>query len=112
MSGHIFFKKSWYGFDDGTYAGCRLLETVSKTPDSNHLPNALPTSFSIPELNVACAEGESHSETAALPALAGDSFKHSAQSSCINGLCVDWPDGFCLIRMSSTTPLLVLRFEG
>jgi phosphomannomutase len=61
MSGHIFFKERWYGFDDGTYAGCRLLEIVSRAPDANVLLNALPTSFSTPELNVQCAEGEPHS---------------------------------------------------
>jgi phosphomannomutase len=54
MSGHIFFKERWYGFDDGTYAGCRLLEIVSRSPDANAVLNALPTSFSTPELNVAC----------------------------------------------------------
>jgi phosphomannomutase len=112
MSGHIFFKERWYGFDDGTYAGCRLLEIVSKSPDANAVLHALPTSFSTPELNVACAEGEPHSVTAALQALAGDAFKPPAQVSTIDGLRVDWPDGFGLIRASNTTPVLVLRFEG
>jgi phosphomannomutase len=112
MSGHIFFKERWYGFDDGTYAGCRLLEIVSKSPDANAVLHALPTSFSTPELNVACAEGEPHSVTAALQALAGDAFKPPAQVSSIDGLRVDWPDGFGLIRASNTTPVLVLRFEG
>ncbi|MGH6626209.1 MAG: phosphomannomutase/phosphoglucomutase, partial [Burkholderiaceae bacterium] len=58
MSGHIFFKERWFGFDDGTYAGCRLLEILSKSPDANAVLNGLPTSFSTPELNVKCAEGE------------------------------------------------------
>ena len=58
MSGHIFFKERWFGFDDGTYAGCRLLEILSQSPDGNAVLNALPTSFSTPELNVKCAEGE------------------------------------------------------
>jgi phosphomannomutase len=112
MSGHIFFKERWYGFDDGTYAGCRLLEIVSKTPDANAVLNALPTSFSTPELNVACAEGEPHSVTSALQVLAGDAFKAPAKVFTIDGLRVDWPDGFGLIRASNTTPVLVLRFEG
>ncbi len=74
--------------------------------------NALPTSFSTPELNVACAEGEPHTVTQALQALAGDRFKAPARVFTIDGLRVDWPDGFGLIRASNTTPVLVLRFEG
>jgi phosphomannomutase len=112
MSGHIFFKERWFGFDDGTYAGCRLLEIVSQSPDANAVLNALPTSFSTPELNVACAEGEPHSVTRSLQGLAGDAFKAPAKVFTIDGLRVDWPDGFGLIRASNTTPVLVLRFEG
>ena len=112
MSGHIFFKERWYGFDDGTYAGCRLLEIVSKAPDANAVLNALPSSFSTPELNVACAEGEPHSVTSALQVLAGDAFKAPAKVFTLDGLRVDWLDGFGLIRASNTTPVLVLRFEG
>lgn len=112
MSGHIFFKERWYGFDDGTYAGCRLLEILSRSPDANAVLNALPSSFSTPELNVLCAEGEPHSVTSALQFLAGDVFKAPAQVFTLDGLRVDWPDGFGLIRASNTTPVLVLRFEG
>ncbi|MFT3776986.1 MAG: phosphomannomutase/phosphoglucomutase [Ottowia sp.] len=112
MSGHIFFKERWYGFDDGTYAGCRLLEILSRHPDPSAVLNALPTSFSTPELNVPCAEGEPHRLAAELQALAGDLFAEPAQVSTIDGLRVDWPDGFGLIRASNTTPVLVLRFEG
>ncbi|WP_369646237.1 phosphomannomutase/phosphoglucomutase [Variovorax sp. V118] len=110
MSGHIFFKERWYGFDDGTYAGCRLLEILSKHPDANAVLNALPTSFSTPELNVACAEGEPHALVARL--VQNARFDAPAQVSTIDGLRVDWPDGFGLIRASNTTPVLVLRFEG
>ena len=112
MSGHIFFKERWYGFDDGTYAGCRLLEILSRHPDPSAVLNALPTSHSTPELNVACAEGEPHRLAAELQGLAADAFKAPAQVSTIDGLRVDWPDGFGLIRASNTTPVLVLRFEG
>ena len=112
MSGHIFFKERWFGFDDGTYAGCRLLEILSRHPDANAVLNGLPTSFSTPELNVACAEGEPHTVTQALQARAGGVFKAPAQISTIDGLRVDWPDGFGLVRASNTTPVLVLRFEG
>ena len=122
MSGHIFFKERWYGFDDGTYAGCRLLEIVSRSPDANAVLDALPTSFSTPELNVKCAEGEPHRVTAELQAVAEQALAASATAagrdpalahiSSIDGLRVDWPDGFGLVRASNTTPVLVLRFEG
>ena len=112
MSGHIFFKERWFGFDDGTYAGCRLLEILSRHPDANAVLNGLPTSFSTPELNVACAEGEPHTVTRALQDKAAGLFQAPARVSDIDGLRVDWPDGFGLIRASNTTPVLVLRFEG
>ncbi|TXI17512.1 MAG: phosphomannomutase/phosphoglucomutase, partial [Ottowia sp.] len=130
MSGHIFFKERWFGFDDGTYAGCRLLEILSRSPDASAVLNALPTSCSTPELNVPCAEGEAHRLAAELQALAPVVFAEplsarpegsepraagsagAAAISTIDGLRVDWPDGFGLIRASNTTPVLVLRFEG
>jgi phosphomannomutase len=110
MSGHIFFKERWYGFDDGTYAGCRLLEILSQSPDANAVLNALPTSFSTPELNVKCAEGQAHHLVDQL--VAGFNMAAPAKLTTIDGLRVDWPDGFGLIRASNTTPVLVLRFEG
>src|SRR6059058_495890 len=109
MSGHIFFKERWYGFDDGTYAGCRLLEILSRSPNPSAILDALPTSFSTPELNVKCQEGEPHRVVAELVKKA--SFPQ-AKVSTIDGLRVDWDDGFGLIRASNTTPVLVLRFEG
>ncbi|MFM8610745.1 MAG: phosphomannomutase/phosphoglucomutase [Burkholderiaceae bacterium] len=113
MSGHIFFKERWFGFDDGTYAGARLLEILSRHTDPSAVLNALPTSHSTPELNVKCAEGEPHALVAQLVGLvAGARFDAPAQVSTIDGLRVDWPDGFGLIRASNTTPVLVLRFEG
>ena len=116
MSGHIFFKERWFGFDDGTYAGCRLLEILSKSADASAVLNALPTSFSTPELNVACAEGEPHRVSAALLDLAASgnlpSPAFKPEVCAIDGLRIDWIDGFGLIRASNTTPVLVLRFEG
>lgn len=112
MSGHIFFKERWFGFDDGTYAGCRLLEILSRSSDPSAVLKALPTSCCTPELNVTCEEGEPHRLTAQLQALAPSSFEAPASISTIDGLRVDWPDGFGLIRASNTTPVLVLRFEG
>ena len=110
MSGHIFFKERWFGFDDGTYAGARMLEILSRSIDANAVLHALPTSFSTPEINVACAEGEPHVLVAQLVASAV--FAAPAKVNTIDGLRVDWPDGFGLIRASNTTPVLVLRFEG
>ena len=110
MSGHIFFKERWFGFDDGTYAAARLLEILSRHPDANAVLNGLPTSHSTPELNVACAEGEPHAVVKCLVELAR--FDAPAKISTIDGVRVDWPDGFGLIRASNTTPVLVLRFEG
>jgi phosphomannomutase len=110
MSGHIFFKERWFGFDDGTYAGCRLLEILSRHADPSAVLDALPTSFSTPELNVKCAEGEPQRLVAEL--LKTAKFDAPAEVSTIDGVRVDWPDGFGLIRASNTTPVLVLRFEG
>ncbi len=110
MSGHIFFKERWYGFDDGTYAGARLLEIVSRSADASAVLNALPTSFSTPELNVTCKEGEPHNVVEKL--LKAVNFSAPAVVNSIDGVRVDWPDGFGLIRASNTTPVLVLRFEG
>ncbi|SHE78519.1 phosphomannomutase [Lampropedia hyalina DSM 16112] len=110
MSGHIFFKERWYGFDDGTYAGTRLLEILSRHPDPSAVLNALPSSHSTPEMNIACAEGEPHALVAQLVERAH--FPAPAKVSTIDGLRADWPDGFGLVRASNTTPVLVLRFEG
>ena len=112
MSGHIFFKERWFGFDDGTYAGCRLLEIVSREVDANAVLDALPTSFSTPELNVACAEGEAPDVVDRAVEIAKTTFAAPARLNTIDGLRVDWPDGFGLMRSSNTTPVLVLRFEG
>jgi len=112
MSGHIFFKERWYGFDDGSYAGARLLEILSRSADASAVLHALPSSHSTPELNVACAEGEPARLVAELIALGQQQFVAPAQVSTIDGLRIDWPDGFGLIRASNTTPVLVLRFEG
>ncbi len=110
MSGHIFFKERWFGFDDGTYAGGRILEILSRHEDPSAVLDALPSSFSTPELNVQCAEGEPHRLVDQLVKTA--KFDAPAEVSTIDGVRVDWPDGFGLIRASNTTPVLVLRFEG
>jgi phosphomannomutase len=109
MSGHIFFGERWYGFDDAMYTAGRLLEILSRNADPSAVLEGLPTSHSTPELNVACAEGESHALVAQLQ---GQAQFPGAEISTIDGLRADYPDGFGLIRASNTTPVLVLRFEG
>jgi phosphomannomutase/phosphoglucomutase len=110
MSGHVFFKDRWYGFDDGLYAGARLLEIVSRAADASGVLEALPDSLSTPELHVDCAEGENHALVAELQAHA--QFEGATDIVTIDGLRVHYPDGFGLVRASNTTPVLVLRFEA
>jgi phosphomannomutase len=114
MSGHIFFGERWYGFDDATYCAARMLEILSRSKDPSALLNALPTSFNTPELNVPCEEGEHHRLVTELQARLADGRLtfDGAEVNTIDGLRVDWSDGFGLIRGSNTTPVLVLRFEG
>src|SRR5664279_4983249 len=110
MSGHIFFGERWYGFDDATYTAARLLEILSASADPSAVLDALPTSFSTPELNVACAEGEPAEVVARLRAEA--KFPGAREVVTIDGVRVEYDDGFGLVRASNTTPVLVLRFEG
>lgn len=109
MSGHIFFAERWYGFDDAMYTAGRLLEILSRSDDPSAVLNALPTSFSTPELNVPCAEGEPPVVIAEL--LASAEFP-GAKITTTDGLRADYADGFGLVRASNTTPVLVMRFEG
>ena len=110
MSGHIFFNERWYGFDDAMYTAARMLEILSRSDDPSAVLNALPTSFSTPELNVPCAEGEPHRVIDTLRAQAR--FDGAEQLITIDGVRADYADGFGLVRASNTTPVLVLRFEG
>ncbi|MBR7791720.1 phosphomannomutase/phosphoglucomutase [Undibacterium sp. FT147W] len=110
MSGHIFFKDRWYGFDDGLYAGARLLEILSRVADMTATLNDLPQSASTPELQLKLAEGENFTLIAAMQANA--SFPGSDEIITIDGLRVEYPDGFGLARSSNTTPVIVMRFEA
>lgn len=110
MSGHIFFKERWFGFDDGLYTGARLLEILSRTDNPSATLESLPTAFSTPELKLEMAEGEPFR---LIEALASNARFEGAQSvSHIDGVRVDYADGFGLARPSNTTPVVVLRFEG
>ncbi len=110
MSGHIFFAERWYGFDDATYTAARLLEILSQAEDPSAVLNGLPTSYSTPELNVPCAEGEPRQVVERL--LESAKFPHAKEIITIDGMRAEYDDGFGLIRASNTTPVLVLRFEG
>jgi len=112
MSGHLFFQERWFGFDDGTYAACRLLEIAARHPDAGALLDALPASCSTPELHVPCAEGEAHRIAAQLAQRVQATGVPGAQVCTVDGLRIDWPDGFGLVRASNTTPVLTVRFEG
>ncbi len=110
MSGHIFFKERWFGFDDGVYAGARLIELLAKqdrTPQA--IFDDLPDSINTPELRMEFAEGEHYAFMEKLKKVA--EFP-DANMQTIDGIRVDFADGFGLVRPSNTTPILVLRFEA
>ncbi|HMV17803.1 MAG TPA: phosphomannomutase/phosphoglucomutase [Zoogloea sp.] len=110
MSGHVFFKERWYGFDDGLYTGARLLEIVSRHADANPVLKGLPNATSTPELNLKMAEGEPFALVDKLKAEAR--FEGAESILTIDGVRVEYADGFGLARPSNTTPVVVLRFEA
>ncbi|HEX6733933.1 MAG TPA: phosphomannomutase/phosphoglucomutase [Azonexus sp.] len=110
MSGHTFFKERWYGFDDGLYTGARLLEILARSADANAPLKTLPNAPSTPELNIKMAEGEPF---ALIDKLKADGrFAGAEQVVTIDGVRVEYADGFGLARPSNTTPVVVLRFEA
>ncbi len=110
MSGHIFIKERWYGFDDALYAAARLLEILGKDErSSNEVFAALPDSVNTPELNVVMQEGE---PPVFINKLMESAHFDGATISTIDGLRADYDDGWGLVRASNTTPVLVLRFEA
>jgi phosphomannomutase len=110
MSGHVFFKDRWYGFDDGLYTGARMLEILSRVADPSKLLNDLPNSLSTPELQLKLNEGENVELIAGLQKNA--KFTGADDIVAIDGLRVEYPDGFGLARSSNTTPVVVMRFEA
>jgi phosphomannomutase/phosphoglucomutase len=110
MSGHVFFKERWYGFDDGMYAGARLLEIVSRWTDANWPLKNLPNAISTPELNLKMKEGEPHALIAKLQKYG--KFPGARELITIDGVRAEYKDGFGLARASNTTPVVVLRFEA
>lgn len=112
MSGHLFFNdERWTGFDDGLYAAVRLLEILSRTDDPSGVLSKLPNAVNTPELQIPMAEGEPKRFIERLRAEAGQ-FTDAADVIKVDGLRVEWKDGFALARSSNTTPVVVLRFEG
>jgi len=110
MSGHIFFKERWFGFDDALYTGARLLEILAKDSRSTReIFDNLPNMINTPELRLDMREGEHHPFAEKLKAAANFP---DGKSTTIDGLRVDFPDGWGLVRASNTTPCLVIRFEG
>ena len=110
MSGHIFFKERWYGFDDAIYCGARLLEILAREVDANRALESLPDAPSTPELNWQLAEGEPQRIVAALQRL--QPFARASRVLTIDGVRAEYTDGFGLARASNTSPVVVLRFEG
>ncbi|ENO87723.1 phosphomannomutase/phosphoglucomutase [Thauera linaloolentis] len=110
MSGHMFFKERWFGFDDGLYAGARLLEILSARTDANAALKDLPDSVSTPELNLKMNEGEPFELVGRLKQTAR--FDDAQEVITLDGVRVEYADGFGLARPSNTTPVVVLRFEA
>ncbi|CAM4173477.1 phosphomannomutase/phosphoglucomutase [Bordetella muralis] len=110
MSGHIFFKERWFGFDDGLYTGARLLEIVSRESNPSQLLEALPQAVSTPELKLEMEEGQPFALIQKLQAQG--KFDGSLRVVTIDGVRAEYPDGFGLARASNTTPVVVLRFEA
>jgi phosphomannomutase/phosphoglucomutase len=110
MSGHMFFKERWYGFDDGLYAGARLLEILSKQKDIDAALEGLPDAVSTPELQLKLAEGENYTLMEKLKSTA--KFERAQEVITIDGMRVEYEEGFGLARPSNTTPIIVLRFEA
>jgi phosphomannomutase/phosphoglucomutase len=110
MSGHIFFKERWFGFDDGLYSAARLLEILSQERrDCEQLFAAFPNDISTPEINIAVSEERKFS---IISTLQRDGTWGEANLTTLDGIRVDYPKGWGLIRASNTTPVLVLRFEA
>ncbi|MEE9102858.1 MULTISPECIES: phosphomannomutase/phosphoglucomutase [Pseudomonas] len=110
MSGHIFFKERWFGFDDGIYSAARLLEIISQDKrDAERVFSAFPLDISTPEINITVTD---EGKFALIEALQARGQWGEANLTTLDGVRVDYPKGWGLVRASNTTPVLVLRFEA
>ncbi|SEJ73953.1 phosphomannomutase / phosphoglucomutase [Pseudomonas linyingensis] len=110
MSGHIFFKERWYGFDDGIYSAVRLLEILSlESRSAAEVFADFPVALSTPEINITVGDER---KFALIEALQHDAQWGAANLFTLDGVRVDYPNGWGLVRASNTTPVLVLRFEA
>lgn len=110
MSGHVFFKERWFGFDDGLYTGARLLEILARNANPTAVLDALPEGISTPELKLDMQEGQQYALIKTLQEKAR--FPGATSINTIDGVRAEYEDGFGLARASNTTPVIVLRFEG
>ncbi len=112
MSGHLFFRNNWYGFDDGVYSGARVLQIMAEDGrDLDTIFSEIPDSISTPELNVLIPDSEKHGYVKILQDHADEAFP-GANIVTIDGLRVEFKEGWGLVRASNTTPMLTLRFEA
>lgn len=110
MSGHFFFQERWYGFDDGLYSACRLLEILASSGlEADDLFGEIPKGVSTPELKLEMVEGEHYRY---IQRFVDKASFDGARLTTIDGLRADWEDGWGLVRASNTTPCLVLRFDA
>ncbi|MGD0465085.1 MAG: phosphomannomutase/phosphoglucomutase [Gammaproteobacteria bacterium] len=110
MSGHVFFKDRWFGFDDGLYTAARLIELLACSGKTLHiLCNNLPENFSTPELIIKSSEAVKHTIVEKLIAMVHEK---AAQITTVDGLRLDFADCWGLVRSSNTTPNLIARFEA
>jgi len=110
MSGHIFFKERWFGFDDGIYSAARLLEIIgSETCDTQTLFDSFPDDTSTPEINI---EVTDENKFTLVSQLQEQGQFPGADVATIDGVRADFENGWGLVRASNTTPMLVLRFAG
>ena len=111
MSGHIFFKDRWFGFDDGIYASLRMLEIISnENKKSSEIFDELPSSYSTPEINIKVDKDGNQHEF--MKKFCSKVNFDGAEISKIDGLRADFKNGWGLVRASNTTPCLVMRFEA
>jgi phosphomannomutase len=110
LSGHLFFAENWFGFDDGTYAAARMLQIIARhVQPASEVFASLPNGFSTPELELPFEEGAAH---AFMKRYLNQAWFPGAQLCTLDGLRVDFDDGWGMVRASNTSSNLVMRFEG